>query len=269
MFGHKCTFFSLPPTENLYRAKFDKKMLKPQDWFFHAPFEKSDYVNSTRFAIPGYPAIYLANSVVGCYRELGCKELEGFQAVKYQAATSLPFLNLDYNQPAIGLKTTNPSEYDMQLQAKGIIYPLLLCCNTQRMEDKPAPSEYIIPQFLLRWIKRSGGLLYGIKYPSTRFLTPPNEGTFYNIVIPPVVDCDRGHCEKLKKLLKLSQPCGITQHLVDAENYFAARHVTSNPINENVQKVEWEGAVSEYEKIELGKMEFYLRHNYVAEKPTF
>jgi len=206
-------FFFIKPTDAFYRCKFDNvsTALKLKSYFFHTPFELRTKVEATRFAQAAFPVLYLTNALICGFLETRATDLTGFQAVKFQPKRRYTFLDLDYNKPPGWLRHTNPEEYDLQLQIKGLLYPLLLCCYSQKNSPAAAPQEYIIPQLLLRWVKDKGSFLAGIKYPSTRISGPHYDGSFYNLILPPLEIQDFGFCESLKEMFKMTEVCGHVQ----------------------------------------------------------
>jgi len=125
--GHKGAIFIMKPRVAYYRAKPStaSTTLYPKSYFFHV----RPKVAVTRFAPAGVPALYLANSVIGGYIETRASQLDSFQWIRFHSRMPLSFLDLDYNKPDPLLRATDLDEYEQQLQIKGLIYPLLLCCT--------------------------------------------------------------------------------------------------------------------------------------------
>lgn len=254
-----------------YRCKYsDQPALKPITYFFHTPFELRHKVKSTRFSFNGFPSLYLTNSIVVGYKETRAISMDNFQGVKFQSLYPLSFLDLDYTRPSSNLKLSNPTLYDLQLQIKGMIFPLLFCCYCiQNDPDAAAPQEYIIPQFLVRWVQENNRLYSGIKYPSTRINGLNYEGEFYNLIVPPIEIKDEGVCDKLKNRLHMSDVCSGSIHKLEIEDFFVTEYPKFGSINDSVKKIDWIAGSELYELTEVGKMEFYIKHKLVSKSIPF
>jgi hypothetical protein len=254
----------IKPDDHLYRCKFDKDAgpLKGQNFFFHTPFELNHLVTGTRFAGPGCPAVYLANSVIGGYVETRASALKGFQGVRFKTKMPLSFLNLDYNMPSLELKHHKPADYDLQLQLKGLLYPLLFCCYSQQNTSSAiAAQEYLIPQFLLKWVQKNNKFISGIRYPSTRIDNPHFDGVFYNLVLPPIKREDVGICPELRALFQMSDVVGAELHKIDIDRLYATTFPVAGSVNPAIISIEWKGLLEGYNTSEIGKMEFFLKSN--------
>jgi len=268
MFSYDDAIKHIRSKDIFYRCKFDPDNgpLKSQEFFFHTPFEKNNLVAGTRFAAPGYPALYLANSVIGGYIETRATTLYGFQGVKIRPTELMSFINLDYNAPDIGLRATKPEEYDLQLQIKGLIYPFLFCCYSQQNTPSAAAAqEYIIPQFLLKWVRDTNRSISGIRYPSTRIDNPHYHGTFYNLIIPPIVVEDSGICPELRKKFQMSEVAGYTQNEAEIRAFYLMEFSKSGIVNPDITSIDWKSLLEMYNTSEIGQMEFYLKNRHVAD----
>jgi hypothetical protein len=256
---------------DFYRSKFFPTTdLQDKTRFFHTPYELSGKVSGTRFSPPGIPALYLANSLVVGYLEVRATSITTFQGVRFKPNSQLSFLDIDFNKPDIVLKTTKPDLYNEQMQIKGLLFPLLLACYTiQEGNGVVVPPEYIIPQFLTKWVRDNNRLTQGIKYSSTKISKPPFSGTFYNLIIPTINVKEEGYCDELKKLFQMSDVCSGELHKADFDTTYNAEFFLGMNINPMIDKVELDNVISEYNATELGKMEFFLNRKLSVNKISF
>ena len=266
--GYPASLFFLEPMQCFFRCKHFPGDLKAQDWFFHTGFHLRSVVTPTRFTPAGLPALYLTNALAVGYEELRAAEPDGFQAVKLKTKSNVrrSLLDLDYTRPLSALRATNQEEYDLQLQFKGLLYPLLLCCFTQRNGGGAAPPEYIVPQYLLRWVMESP-FYSGIKFPSTRTRSAHFQGNFYNLVIPPIEVLDTGYCPKLKNMFLISDVCGFTEHAAAIDGYYTDNFAPLTRVNPEVESIDWQSRLEIYDTSDLGRMEFYLKNQPVVPIP--
>jgi RES domain len=263
---------SVRKTDILFRSKFfDSTFLRTPDYFFHTPFHLNDKIKSTRFSPSGIPSLYLSNSLVLGYLETNANTLDTFQAVKFQANFET-FLDLDFTKPDIKLKATDKKAYEEQLQIKALLFPLLLGCYTFKKDpDAAAPQEYIVPQLLTRWISEVNKLYLGIRYPTTKInaLNKNFNGRFYNYVIPVRQYENEGFCKVLKNKLKISPVCSNIIHNSQINDYYNNEFSQKGFVNSEVKTIEWKNAQETYDTSEIGKMEFFLRHQLPVERITF
>lgn len=272
--------FKLTPHNNkiepnhFFRAKNTDATcpIKPKEYFFHAPFELSSKVGSTRFSPNGFPCMYLANCLIVNYLELRSMNLDTFQVAKLETRIPLNLVNLDYTSPSVELKQTNSKVFQSIIQQKGLLFPLHLSCFTMYNEEDKKVGEYIIPQFFLEWLRDTSSQFDGIQYPSTRINSDKFKRHFYNVVLPPKNIKKEGFCDYLKGVLfNMSEVCSWRHYKEEIQEFFYKNFSSTNGINVNVSHVEWPlgGDSTQYENTELGQMEFYLVRRVKAEKIDF
>ncbi len=254
--------YLMSPTDTFYRCKYpDTAGLRPQEHFFHTPFDLSHKSKSTRFSFNGFPSMYLTNAMIVGYLETRATAMDNFQGVKIKSRIPLSFLDIDYTLPPSHLKLSDKPKFDLQLQMKGLVYPLLLCCYCEQNDPAAAaPQEYIIPQFLVRWVIDNNIIFSGIKYQSTRIHNPNYKGEFFNLIVPPLEIKDIGYCAKLKKQFLMSEPCSATLSQKEIADYYKSEFAKIGYINNQVSTIEWNSGMELYEKTEIGQMEFYIKN---------
>lgn len=182
---------------------------------FHLPFEKRKFVAAQRFSIPGYPCLYMGNSLNVAFKELDIFTDDALGNVKAARITNnCNILIVDIDPYQIPNKITNTvlgnkAKWANDVYQSGLMYPLIAACHC-KITYSGVPKfkiEYIIPQLLLQWFKetKENKLIQGIRYLSNRINTGDNYEKMYNYVFP-VIDCvkESGHCNNLKHLFKIS-----------------------------------------------------------------
>jgi hypothetical protein len=151
-----------------------------REHMFHLPFQYAQ--GNYRFSTPGASTLYLANSVYLSWLE--CDEPEQCVVARFRVdSTGFAFLDLpcthkNYVQPLEQTTllpdidprnvTNGPYENDVttELGELLIIWPLLLAVSVPRSGDDARP-EYVIPQLLMSWVRRSETFL-GVRYFTSR-----------------------------------------------------------------------------------------------------
>lgn len=166
------TFYRMRKTENETMTLFSKREM------FHMPFSKRGQIVSQRFSISGYPSLYLGDSVYVCWKELGCPPIETIQLVRLESTKPLHLLELS--------PTPGGGGHESVSYFQVMTWPLTVaCCHRVAQSTDSFKPEYIIPQFLLQWI-RDKKLFDGIRYKSNHLETEHYEttGRLNNIVLP-------------------------------------------------------------------------------------
>jgi RES domain len=223
---------------------------------FHVPFNKRGLISTNRYSLSGYPCLYLANATYVAWREItnndGTNEL--YAGAKFENTNALRLLTLD-SQPFskkisgfgkdIVLKNTQLFQY-------AGFFPLLAACSFKVYEEErnyKFKPEYIIPQFLLEYVRKSP-ILEGIIYRSTRV---ESDIEAWNYVIPPVSVGDNDYCSRLIGLFDVS----------DTHNFnFLEPHKLDPKIgkraNTDINKIQLNGSSQHYEETYFAQAEFIL-----------
>lgn len=188
---------------------------------FHIPLEKRGKVKTQRYSVPGYPCLYMGESINACWEEMG-------------RPSSWMVSELTYNNSMIlvDLRIPNKKLFYIPAYSTLLRFPLIIACMVPVLNDKDDyKPEYIIPQLLMEYIfsgynrgyKREYtcedfyNTIHGIRYTSVHKNTDfgfPNE-KFDNIVIP-IVEAtkNRGHCPVLCEQFQITEPtCGEYEHI--------------------------------------------------------
>lgn len=89
-FSEVLNIVEIPSGTNFYRIRIHKENYPlPNDSFFHIPFNLRGKVKTQRFSIPGFPSLYLGNSIYVYWEELKRPNISDFQAVRLLSTTRL------------------------------------------------------------------------------------------------------------------------------------------------------------------------------------
>lgn len=176
---------------------------------FHIPFEKRGKVKTQRYSMPGYPCLYVGESIYACWEEL---ERPSSWMVSRLVCKKMPVL----------LDLRIPSENEFNQSASFILlrFPLIIACLIPVLnnEDDYKP-EYIIPQLLTEFIITNYNrdykydnvfkTIHGIRYTSVHKNTDFNfpDEKFDNIVFPVVKSLNStGYCPLLCEQFQITSP---------------------------------------------------------------
>jgi len=211
--------------ENLFRVRKKSKggNVHSKADMFHVPFQDRFKISTQRYSIPGFPCLYLGNSVYTCCVELGINKTEDLEemSVVRVDASKYKFLEMSMSPSWIlrGFEGSFKRDGTSELFDDFVIYlisvwPLIAACSTKVMrppDEKLITShffkpEYIFPQMLLEWVRMSEDL-DGIKYFSSHNnLMEAEYDELINYAIPVKIDCPNGQCPQLIHDLPITDP---------------------------------------------------------------
>lgn len=241
-----------------YRARNNEGSIHSFEDMFHIPNNKRGIVKTERFSAPGYPCLYLGNTVYDCWEEMGRPSFEelffsGFRVVN-------DFKLYDLRKPnRIAFEKEN-----LQKTLKRLVY-IIACQFKVLHKEQPFKPEYIIPQLILELIissnreknKKECGpyeLPWGIAYTSTHQSKDfqYQEDFLENVAIP-VVDSrfNNVHCGFLASLFEISDPV--------CYRYEELKERQAGLFWEPMDSDEKEKIVTEYASTKLGFIERRLK----------
>jgi hypothetical protein len=250
---------------------------------FHLPFHKK--ATSYRFSPPGRPALYLGNNVHVCWLECQCmlELLESYRVARFEIEMREDeyFLDLAANHscyldplsaaaslagiPQVAPQSISNSPYLDDVESNLVEYlslwPLLMAITVQKLQPAPQePPEYVIPQFLMRWVLKRKDLL-GIRYFTSKFDRSTNSSDLsINVVLPTRTENKSdGFCDFLSDRAR----CTLPQSFGDAakvpdETLFSNRATAERGAAAGRCMIEWEGGLWHYHKTPFGRMEYWL-----------
>lgn len=183
---------------------------------FHIPLNKRGIVRTQRYSYPGYPCLYLGNSLYSCYEEMRRIPFDNLMFSAYKVKRAFKVYDMRI-----------PSDVDYEdsenLQNTLRRLPLVFACNVvvKNSEDIFKP-EYIIPQMLLETIIYNNrkttekgmnildlNVIWGVIYTSTHINNdfPYGKDYLQNIVLPIINSNDsQNYCQYLAALFYISKP---------------------------------------------------------------
>lgn len=180
---------------------------------FHIPQNKRGLVKTQRYSYPGYPCLYLGNTIYSCWEELLRPDFNSLMISAFKATRE--FHIYDLTMP----DTEDFTEENLNITLLRL--PLILSCSIAvNGHDNAFKPEYIIPQLLTEFIihnnrrlhKTEKGpldMIWGLIYTSVHANNDFPYGTDYlkNIVLP-VIESDKNesYCNILASLFEVSTP---------------------------------------------------------------
>ncbi len=219
---------------------------------FHVPFELRQKVHSYRYSIPGFPTLYLSNSIFLAYQELNCSDYDDLFAIKLRQRSIQEYESLldMTNRPLFSDKL-----YEFKYLARWLL--IMACSVKVGYPIEPFRPEYIIPQITFQWVKNnmhSGSKrILGVCYPSSKIDQNIEgfRGEFYNIALPIQLTKKSGYCEILKAKFCLTQPLSFREAI--SQDLTPQRQSETIAINLN-------GAQVDYINTDFGKIEGVFDH---------
>lgn len=166
---------------------------------FHIPINKRRMVKTQRYSIPGFPCLYLGNSIYGCWEEMGRPMMSNCWVSKLSTKEEVRLLDL-----RIPEENTFQNKFLEYVQ----LFPLLIASMipVKDNEDVYKP-EYIISQLLIEWIikEKKDGVYYTSAHKSIDFEYPSEKSD--NVAIPIKEPLNGGgNCPKLAALFRITNP---------------------------------------------------------------
>ena len=209
-------YVDVNPEEVYYRAR-ERKIGENFSIIdmFHIPLNKRGIVSTQRYSSPGYPCLYLGNTVYSCWEELRRMPFDNLMFSAYKVKNAFKVFDM---------RVPNDSDYSPQKLVQTIKrVPLMLACSfvVKNSSDVFKP-EYIIPQMLVETIicnnrritqseksELDPDVIWGVVYTSTHISTdfPYGKKFMDNIVLPVIQSNNTAHyCYYLASLFEISKP---------------------------------------------------------------
>lgn len=253
-FGEILKYKTYEPNEVFFRLRITGDNFPlPATEMFHIPFQLRGRVATQRYSIPGFPCLYLARTIYGCWEEMNRPSISEFQAVKLTNTRPIKFLDLTRPQNTDQFTSRDVYHYFMT-------WPLIACCSVKvRDYSHTFKPEYIVPQLLLQWVREQEDI-DGIKYNSTHidFQTNGSIGDFSNIVLPVKENRDKGYCTRLINAFKMSESISLQlkETAIGGQIFLGANDY---PVDNRIPKLEIiPGRIYPYSYSSIGMLENYL-----------
>lgn len=203
------TIYTIPKKTVAYKMRKvsldEQRKLKRED-MFHIPLDKRGLVETQRYSVPGYPCIYLAHRIYGCWEEMGRPNFGTVMVSKFETQKDFKLLDL---------RIPSKEMWKKDMVRCILIFPLIIASMVQVKNSKDTyKPEYLIPQLLTEWVisknrDKNGEEILGIVYTSAQknddFDFP--EDSFNNYAIPVLKPLGSNkYCKRLKDYFKLTSP---------------------------------------------------------------
>lgn len=241
--------------ENFYRTRpsADKRLKRPD--LFHNPYQNRNIVATSRYSIPGLPALYLGNSVYVCWEEYDRRNINQLYFSRFSNQKKLKVIKiyrLDDLQKDLG--PVHPLLQNTYLLRYMALFPLFIACSVRTKEAGTFKPEYIIPQLLLQYITQDEEV-DGIMFPSTKVDYTKIDGVgAYNYVFPVKKTAKAGFCSDLVTNFQMTEPTSIElETLLSYANPVIRDSSFVNPIPGNLSLFEGENHL--YLRTAFGRLE--------------
>ena len=185
----------------------EQRKLKAKD-MFHVPLDKRGLVATQRYSVPGYPCLYLAHNVYGCWEEMGRPDFGTVMVSKFVSQTEFKVLDL---------RIPSKTKWDANMEKCVLFFPLVLASMVQVKNNKDTyKPEYLIPQLLTEWVishnrDKSGpddeilGIMYTSAQKNDDFNFP--DYSYDNYAIPVLKPLSsKKYCNRLESIFHLTAP---------------------------------------------------------------
>lgn len=185
----------------------EQRKLKAKD-MFHVPLDKRGLVATQRYSVPGYPCLYLAHNVYGCWEEMGRPDFGTVMISKFVSQTEFKVLDL---------RIPSKAKWDASMEKCVQFFPLVLASMVQVKNNKDTyKPEYLIPQLLTEWVishnrDKSGpddeilGIMYTSAQKNDDFNFP--DYSYDNYAIPVLKPLSsKKYCNRLESIFHLTAP---------------------------------------------------------------
>lgn len=201
---------TVPVNQDFYRTRLSVSMLGRND-LFHNPFQNRHLVNTTRYSIPGLPALYLGSSAYVCWEEYNRPPVKDLFFSRFTNIQPLKTVKIQrIGDFLMETKNDASGERMQKLMRYLALFPLSIACSIKTKESAGAfRPEYIIPQLLLQYVTADEDIA-GVMFPSTKVdYNKISEVPAYNYVFPVKKLSESGFCSTLCELFSLTNPTSI------------------------------------------------------------
>ena len=148
----------------LFRMRLiDEGLVYPRKEIFHPSTSSRHLIGTNRYSIPGYPTLYLTDSLTLAQRESGSTSSaivalfqlnRGFQLGIIELGIRPRDFDLNVESPRSKTSTSVERLSGRAVQNYLIWFPLLAGCSFVRAHPgSPYADEYVLPQLLMQWIR--------------------------------------------------------------------------------------------------------------------
>jgi hypothetical protein len=198
-------------SKSFYRMrKMENRKNVPYMEMFHIPFDKRGIISTQRYSFPGYPCLYLGESIYACWEELGRPLMGESMVSRFECECELRLV--DIRTPSYTDWNDNPEKYLL-------FFPIIIACSFKvSNENDSFKPEYIIPQLIMEIIIKYNRNVQEDKYVHGVYYSSVNKNEdfkfgnekLYNLAIPVIKPLptkrNSKYCEVLSTYFKLTSP---------------------------------------------------------------
>lgn len=201
----KLLFVEISKEQVFYRMRIsDKRKSLTRGDIFHIPLQQTRKITTQRYSAPGYPCLYLANSLYACWEEMGRPDTNKVLVSAFKNNDSFKLVDL---------RVPNLQTFFEQTEKYIVLFPLILACSVPVINTKDIyKPEYSFPQLVLEWVisnrrdTKAIGVYFTSAFKNNDFFSGL-ESKWDNMAIP--VQNPLSHkmfCPQLSSLFKLTKP---------------------------------------------------------------
>jgi hypothetical protein len=248
--------------EDFYRVRVsENKYSFNKNEIFHIPFHLKHLICTQRYSIPGFPCLYLSDSLFTCWEEMKRPDLNKLHASRFNLKKTIQLLEIPNPKNEIDKYVNDDSivegVFGIGIDSLLVNFPLYLACSIQVKKPKNNfKIEYVIPQLLLQYI-RNNDAIAGIKYFSTNIDPNSNdniEGHFNNYVFPVKESTLEGFCPILEDTFSITEPISLSMIQNSGRNILFNQNELESSVIKSVELIKGE-------KIPYSKTPFAILEN--------
>ena len=132
-------------SKSFYRMrKIENRKNVPYQEMFHIPFDKRGIITTQRYSTPGYPCLYLGESIYACWEELGRPLMGESMVSRFICDTELRLVDL---------RTPTFNDWSKNFEKYILFFPIIIACSFKvESENNHFKPEYIITQLIMETI---------------------------------------------------------------------------------------------------------------------
>jgi RES domain len=252
------TIATLPKDTSFYRARKNESIMFSKEDLFHVKFEMRHIVSTNRYSVPGFPALYLADSTYTCWEEFNQHKLRDLYFSRFTNDRDLNIVRIEKISDFLEHLDLEDDYKNLPvLLSYFVLFPLMIACSIKvRHPSGSFKPEYIIPQLLLQFISKNAKI-DGLKFPSTRIdYSKLTKIKGYNYVFPVKSSKPEGFCDVLTSIFGCTEPTSLELEEI-INNPIATAH-KSGPIDDGKCIELIRGINSKYHRTSFGKIEYRL-----------
>lgn len=247
----------IPLNSKFYRARKNDKHQFVKEDLFHIDFQSRHLVSTNRYSVPGFPALYLADTTYTCWEEFDRYRLRELWFSRIENQRDLKIIKFERIHDFLNEMEINPSMNHHELFGSYLLaFPLTIACTVKaQFPHGNFKPEYIISQLLLQYISKND-TIDGIKFPSSKINYDDLINVkCYNYVFPVKKITEKGYCEKLMETFFITQPTSLEleEIIFNPSSLFGRPSTGQKGIIKLIKNKE-----AQYEHTSFGKLESCL-----------